>query len=142
LFSAVLLQGQRLPSSAEQQWVWWLSLLLIPFNDPLFALQIFIPTVAASVFSGLMTVTFLATLLFFWLVHFHVAALQAEGGVHWELDGSRNRLGVVFWLPKAVLITLFWVRSFSSPLRTIRSAALQLLSHYGPAGDSLISVLV
>lgn len=65
--------GKRLPSSIEQQWVWWLSGLLILFNDPFFALQIMIPTLAASAFSGLMTVTFLAVLLCFFLVFFHLA---------------------------------------------------------------------
>jgi len=46
-----------------------------------------------------------------------VAALQSEGGLRWELDQRRMQsLGALFWLPKAIFATAFWICSLSAYL--------------------------
>jgi hypothetical protein len=45
---------------------------------------------------------------------FDVARLQGEGGLAWELATTESSsLGVAFWLPKAILVTIFWTLSLA-----------------------------
>lgn len=122
--------GARLPSSVEQRWAWTLGLLLIFFNDPTFAVSIQYPSFAATVFSALSIITFLACLLLYWLVAFHLAALQGESGLRWRVEGSFDALGMSFWIPKVILITLFWVIALS----------LYLYSRYQQLTDPAYSI--
>jgi len=113
-------QGAPLKSSLEQKWVWALAGLLPLFNDPLFGYTIFYPSFGGSVFSALCTVSFLTLLLVYMLVHFHLAALQSEGGLNWQMDGRRDvsQLGAAFWGPKMVFGTAFWILTLSAYLWT------------------------
>lgn len=123
LYSALLCCGPgakdeetevALPSTIEQSYVWWLGALLIFFNDPLFPVEIESPSIVTSGWTAFCTVTFLASLLMFWLVMFDIARLQGEGGVTWQLGAdSSNSLGAAFWLPKVVLMTAFWTLSLA-----------------------------
>ena len=133
----------------EQRWVWSLALLLPLFNDPLFGYTIFVPSFGGSVFSALCTVSFLTVLLVYFLVHFHVAALQSEGGQHWAAetggggaggaDDARKRMGVLFWLPKIIFGTAFWIISLSAYLWTryqqIQDPAYSLFEALPAIGD-------
>jgi len=50
----------------------------------------------------------------FWLVSFDLARLQGEGGVAWQLTAKRSsELGICFWLPKVILMTVFWTLSLA-----------------------------
>ena len=103
-----------LPSTIEQAYVWWLGLLLIFFNDPLFPLEVEHPSIVTSGWTAFCTVSFLASLLMFWLVMFDIARLQGEGGLTWQLGADNsNSLGVGFWAPKVVLMTMFWTLSLA-----------------------------
>lgn len=111
--------GNRLRTTLEQKWVAWLAFCLIFFNDPSFAHAIFNPTFPGSVLSALGTVTFVCSLLMYLLLHAHLAALQGEGGITWELDSSnRTSLGVLFWAPKIIFFTAFWILTLSAYLWT------------------------
>lgn len=111
--------GNRLRTTLEQKWVAWLAFCLIFFNDPAFAHSIFNPTFPGSVLSALGTVTFVCSLLMYLLLHAHLAALQGEGGITWELDSSnRTSLGVLFWAPKIIFFTAFWILTLSAYLWT------------------------
>lgn len=97
--------AKRLPSTIEQAYVWWLGLGLIWFNDPFFVLTINNPSIVTSGWVAFCTVTFLASLLMFWLVMFDLSRLQGEGGAAWQLStDASNSLGACFWLPKVVLV--------------------------------------
>jgi len=125
----------------EQRWVWSLSLLLPLFNDPLFAATIFSPTFSGSVFSALSTVTFLTALLVYFLVHFNVAALQGEGGANWSAEhpSAAAAFGVVFWAPKFVFGTAFWIVALSAYLWTryqqVTDPAYSLFEQLSAIGD-------
>lgn len=111
--------GARLPTTLEQKFVWGLALLLVLFNDPTFAAQIFSPTFGATAFYGLSLVTFMALLLLYIAVHFHVAVIQSEAGLaRWELDGKTRNLGMLFWVPKIIWTTLFWTLVLSAYMWT------------------------
>jgi hypothetical protein len=106
--------GKRLTTAMEQRWVAAMSILLIFFNDPLFAYTVLNPSFAAAGFSAFCTVTFVTVVLIYWLVHFHLAAIQSEVGVNWSLDqDGMNNLGLLFWIPKIILGTAFWIAAFS-----------------------------
>ena len=125
----------------EQRWVWALSLLLPLFNDPLFAATIFYPTFSGSVFSALSTVTFLTALLVYFLVHFNVAALQGEGGANWSAEhpSAASAFGVLFWAPKFIFGTAFWIVALSAYLWTryqqVTDPAYSLFEQLSAIGD-------
>jgi hypothetical protein len=106
--------GARLSSTYEQRYVWFLGLFSILFNDPLFALAVDNPTIELAGFNAFCVVTFLAALLTFWLVQFDLARIQGEGGLSFEIDPARTKLGVCFWLPKVVFASVFWSISIAS----------------------------
>ena len=111
--------GRRLTTPMEQRWVASLVILLVFFNDPFFAIAVSTPSLNASAFSAVTTVAFLTALLTYWLVHFHIAALQSEVGPHWHMTQTEmNNLGLCFWIPKVVFATLFFVVALSLYLWT------------------------
>ena len=112
--------GIRLPLTLEQGFVLGLVIVLPFFNDPSIILQITAPTLGASVFYAVSSVSFLALLLMFWLVTLHTSTLEGErrsgGG-----DGGGGvpvTVGSIlcFWMPKIVTITLLWVALLSAIL--------------------------
>jgi Wnt-binding factor required for Wnt secretion len=116
---------KRLKSTSEQSWVWWLSFLLIWYNDPFFAITLLQPNIAAAGFTAVSTVTFLAALLFYWLVQFDLSRLQGlaggetssqEGATGWcarYCNLSAIGAALCFWIPKILLIAFFWLASLS-----------------------------
>lgn len=107
--------GQRLATSPDQAFVWWLCLFLTLYNDPTFLLYLQHPTIELAGFSAFGTVTFLTSLLFFWLVQLDLMRLQGENGLffHLEPDLQTKLLGVWFWLPKIIFLTVFWTISIA-----------------------------
>lgn len=112
--------GRSLSASIEQRWVWLLSFLLIWFNDPLYYINYAVrPSFGVSAFSALCTVSFITLLLLYWLVQLHLAVLQPDGTLHWDVEqSSAAQLGLMFWLPKVVLATAFWMATLSLYLWT------------------------
>jgi hypothetical protein len=107
--------GQRLATSPDQAFVWWLCLFLTLYNDPTFLLYLQHPTIELAGFSAFGTVTFLTSLLFFWLVQLDLMRLQGENGLffHLEPELQTKLLGVWFWLPKIIFLTVFWTISIA-----------------------------
>lgn len=110
-------EGKLLNSTYEQRYIWWLGLFLILFNDPLFPLSIDSPTIELAGFTAFSTVTFMASLLTYWLVQFDLARLQAERGRGGEINPSdywNNPVGTCFWLPKVLFASIFWTISLAA----------------------------
>lgn len=131
--------GRRLNNSIEQNFAWLLSFLLIWFNDPTFAAQISMPAFGTYAFYALSVVTFLTALLLYWALHFHIATLQSEAGLRWQLDISQARLPICsFWMPKVIWCVLFWVVMLSSYLwsryQQVSDPAYSLLEEANPIG--------
>jgi hypothetical protein len=109
-------KGTMLRTSPQQVFVAMLGVFLIFFNDPLYLLYITYPSVAVAGAQAFFTSTFIATLLFFFLVSFDLARMQGENGLAWDpatADPS-TRPGVCFWLPKVMLMTIFWCGSLAA----------------------------
>ena len=66
--------------------MWWLGLFLILFNDPLFPMSLEKPDLAYAGFSAFGTVTFVTSLLFYFIVQLDLMRIQGEGGLHVFLD--------------------------------------------------------
>lgn len=80
--------GKRVAMTFEQQYVWWLSMLVVFLDRPGFATEVVTPSLGAYAFGAVTQTTAVAALLFFFLFHFHVIALQSEAGasgVQWDL---------------------------------------------------------
>jgi hypothetical protein len=106
----------KLRTSPEQAFVWWLGLFLILFNDPLFPLALDKPDIAFAGFAAFSTVTFVTSLLFYFVVQLDLMRMQGEGGLHFFLDPhvAAEKLGVCFWLPKAIFLAVFWTASLAA----------------------------
>lgn len=68
--------GKRVAATFEQRFVWVLSFLCIFLDRPGFATEVIAPTLAAYAFGAVSQITAVAALLLFFLVNFHVLALQ------------------------------------------------------------------
>ena len=123
--------GKRVAATFEQKFILALSLLVIFLNRPGFASEITQPTLGAYAFGAITQTTALAALLFYWLFHFHIIALQAEAGasgMQWDDAaygmggdaGSGGRrtspVGPCFFIPKVLIITLGWAVFLSTLL--------------------------
>jgi len=108
--------GVKLRTSPEQAFVWWLGLFLILFNDPLFPMALDKPNIAYSGFAAFGTVTFVTSLMFYFIVQLDLMRMQGEGGLHFFLDPhvAAEKLGVCFWLPKAIFLAVFWTVSLAA----------------------------
>jgi hypothetical protein len=82
------------------------------FADPSFLSNVMNPVLSTAAFSFVMSITFVALLLLYFLVAFDNARLQAEQGLQFSLDDENNdpslRPGACFWVPKVLLITIMW----------------------------------
>lgn len=107
-----------IPNTTQQKWVLALGILLFFYNDPSFPTYITRPTLVLSGFYAVCSFTFLATLLLYWLVIFDLARIQGERGLTYDVDevpsDPRERPGACFWVPKLILISIFWTISVAS----------------------------
>jgi hypothetical protein len=123
--------GKRVAATFEQKFILALSLLVIFLDRPGFASEIVQPTLGAYAFGAVTQTTALAALLFYWLFHFHIIALQSEAGasgMQWDDAaygagdaGSGRRphpspVGPCFFIPKVLIITLGWAVFLSTLL--------------------------
>lgn len=117
--------GARVATTFEQRYVLALALLCIFLDRPGFASEVVAPTLAAYAFGAVMQTTAVAALMFFFLVNFHLLALQSEAGasgVQWDVEayegggGRRSVVGPCFYLPKVLIVTLAWVLALSTLL--------------------------
>lgn len=106
--------GNRLSSTYEQRFVWWLGLFSIFFNNPFLILEIENPSIVLAGFNAFCVVTFLTSLLCYWLVLVDTSRLQAENGFDYHIDPSSTKLGVCFWLPKMIFAAIFWTISLAA----------------------------
>ena len=86
----------KLHTSPEQAFAWWLGLFLLLFNDPLFPLSLEKPSIAYAGFAAFGTVTFVTSLLMYFIVQLDLMRIQGEGGLHFFLDPhvAAEKLGV------------------------------------------------
>jgi len=109
--------GELLAATTAQKWVGALGVLLFFFNDPSFLSYITKPDLGVSGFYAVCSNSFLAALLMYWLVQFDLARLQGEQGLGYSVEDEvdpRKRPGACFWVPKVLLIAVFWTISVAS----------------------------
>ena len=117
--------GKKLPSTDMQKWVWWMSLGLVFYNDPLFAATLLAPNIGTGAFYAFCAISLLCTLFMYWLVIFDRVRIRIfatddfkkikHATLAAKLCSFTSRLGAAmcFWIPKLLLITVFWVVTMS-----------------------------
>lgn len=110
----------QLPTTEHQRWCWWLSLGLVFANDPLFAAHLLQPSIEVAGFFAFSSFSFTVTLLFYWLVMFDRARIETFKTLEFTRSPkgcykrcvaglSRTASAMCFWMPKIILMLLFWV---------------------------------
>ncbi|VVC40528.1 Hypothetical protein CINCED_3A011997 [Cinara cedri] len=82
--------------SYEQKWTIVLLPLLLLFNDPIFPLMLLTSNQIIGMLDGVFQVTFVCTILLFWLSIYH--------GLR-----QNERKPMAFYLPKVILVSPFWL---------------------------------
>ena len=106
--------GQRLSSTYEQRYIWWLGFFCIFFNNPFLIIEMEEPSLILAGFNAFCVITFLTSLLTYWLVQFDLARMQGEQGFEFHIDPSFTKLGLCFWLPKIIFAAIFWTISLAA----------------------------
>ena len=105
--------GKKLYSTQEQIWVAVLGAFLFWFNDPLFISYLVSPSLASAGFSALMTSSFIALLLFFFLCVADNARLEGSAGLRWKSSRAARARGALYWIPKVLICSIIWALSIA-----------------------------
>ena len=129
--------GKKLTSTQEQVWVAVLGAFLFWFNDPLFITYLVAPTLAAAGFTALMTSTFVALLLFFFLCIADNARLEGTAGIRWRSSRAARARGALYWIPKVVICSIIWALSLAlyvfQRLAQLNDPSFTYVDTFGPA---------
>jgi hypothetical protein len=126
--------GALLSSTQEQIWVCALGISCFWFDDPLFITFLVAPTLAAAGFTALMTATFVALLLFWFLCIADNARLEGAAGVRWRAGHAPR--AAAYWIPKVILCTTIWAILLSlyvfQRIATIQDPSFTFADSFGP----------
>ena len=129
--------GKKLTSTQEQLWVAVLGAYLFWFNDPLFITYLVAPTLAAAGFTALMTSTFVALLLFFFLCIADNARLEGVAGIRWRQSRAARVRGALYWIPKVVICSIIWALSLAiyvfQRIAQLNDPSFTYVDTFGPA---------